>query len=365
MKTPKPERLPSGNWRIRLQIEGKRYSVTKPTKAECKEEAKKLYAGFEIEKKSPMTVGGAIDRYISEKSKVLSPYTVKGYNTIRRNYFKSIMDMNLTDLDQRDIQSAIMQEQAAGRSPKTIKNAHGLLTATLQAYRPKFHTESKLPKAVKTERDIFTEDEMAKVWQAAKGDKYELAILLASWFGLRMSEVRGLKFSDISIREVHLPTGRHIMHIQRARIRVKGKDIDKTPKTAAGDRKIILPDVIFELIATESLRLKAPCTNDYICPYSISAINKGFIRICKKAGVKPCRFHDLRHFAASVSLALGVPDKYSMKRMGHATENMLKTTYQHTLKSKEEEYADMVDTHMEALYNASGHENGHEAKKSE
>lgn len=106
-----------------------------------------------------MTVGEAIDRYISEKSKVLSPYTIKGYNTIRKNYFKSLMDMNLTDLEQRDIQSAIMQEQAAGRSPKTIKNAHGLLTATLQAYRPKFHTESKLPKAVKTERDIFTEEE--------------------------------------------------------------------------------------------------------------------------------------------------------------------------------------------------------------
>lgn len=50
--------------------------------------------------------------------------------------------------------------------------------------------------------------------------------------------------------------------------------------------------------------------------------------------------------------------------MGHATENMLKTTYQHTMKSKEEEYADLVDAHMEALYNASGHENGHDEEKS-
>ena len=312
-----------------------------------------------------MTVGEAIDRYISEKAKVLSPYTIKGYNTIRKNYFKSLMDINLTDLEQSDIQRAILAEQAAGKSPKTIKNAHGLLTATLSEYRPKFHTESKLPKAVKDERDIFSEEDMTKVWQAAKGDKYELAVLLASWFGLRMSEVRGLKFSDISIREVHMPTGRHIMHIQRARIRVKGQDIDKMPKTAAGDRRIILPDLIFGLIADESLKHKGSGSDDYICPYSISAINKGFIRICKKAGVKPCRFHDLRHFAASVSLALGVPDKYSMKRMGHATENMLKTTYQHTMKSKEEEYADLVDTHMEALYNASGHENGHNEKKSE
>lgn len=301
-----------------------------------------------------MTVGEAIDRYISEKSKVLSPYTIKGYNSIRRCYFPALMNINLTDLEQRDIQQAIVREQVLGKSPKTIKNAHGLLTATLREYRPKFHAEIKLPKVVKTERDIFSEEDMRKVWQAAKGDKYELPILLASWLGLRMSEVRGLKFGDIQAG---------ILHVQRARVRIKGEDIDKKTKTAAGDRYIKLPQPILKLIFEQAINTIA--TNRYICPYSISAINKGFIRVCNKAGVKPCRFHDLRHFAASVSLALGVPDKYSMKRMGHATENMLKTTYQHTLKSKEEEYADLIDTHMEALYNGSGHENGHNEKKSE
>lgn len=310
-----------------------------------------------------MTVGEAIDRYISEKSQILSPYTIKGYNTIRKNYFKSLMGINLTDLEQSDIQRAIFTEYTNDKSPKTIKNAHGLLTATLSEYRPKFHTDSRFPKTTRVERDIFSEEDMQKVWQAAKGDKYELAILLASWFGLRMSEVRGLKFGDIS--EYRDVSDHHVMHIQRARIRVKGQDIDKATKTAAGDRYIKLPDTIFGLIVGEALRYKIPVNDKYVCPYSISAINKNFIRICKKTGVKPCRFHDLRHFAASVSLALGVPDKYSMKRMGHATENMLKTTYQHTLKSKEEEYADMVDAHMEALYNESGHENGHDEEKSE
>lgn len=100
-----------------------------------------------------MTVGEAIDRYISEKSKVLSPYTIKGYNTVRRNYFQSLMSINLTDLEQSDIQRAILEEQAKGRSAKTIKNAHGLLTATLEMYRPKFTVKSKLPKSTNAERD--------------------------------------------------------------------------------------------------------------------------------------------------------------------------------------------------------------------
>lgn len=46
-------------------------------------------------------------------------------------------------------------------------------------------------------------------------------------------------------------------------------------------------------------------------------------------------------------LALGVPDKYAMERMGHATSNMLKMVYQHTMRSKQEEVADVVDSYFE------------------
>ena len=46
-------------------------------------------------------------------------------------------------------------------------------------------------------------------------------------------------------------------------------------------------------------------------------------------------------------LALGIPDKYAMERMGHASTNMLKTVYQHTIKSKSDEVADKVDGFFE------------------
>ena len=39
-------------------------------------------------------------------------------------------------------------------------------------------------------------------------------------------------------------------------------------------------------------------------------------------------------------LLLNVPDKYAMERMGHASTNMLKNVYQHTMRSKSEEVAD-------------------------
>ena len=92
MRTPKPEQLKSGNWRIQLQIKGHRYSVTASTKKEVREKAKQLFAGVEAEKRVPLTVGKAMDKYIDEKSGVLSPSTIRGYKSYRKNYFQDLMD---------------------------------------------------------------------------------------------------------------------------------------------------------------------------------------------------------------------------------------------------------------------------------
>ena len=36
-----------------------------------------------------------------------------------------------------------------------------------------------------------------------------------------------------------------------------------------------------------------------------------------------------------------------MERMGHASNSMLKNVYQHTMKKKSEEVADIIDTYFE------------------
>lgn len=58
------------------------------------------------------------------------------------------------------------------------------------------------------------------------------------------------------------------------------------------------------------------------------------------------RLHDMRHANASIMLALGVLDEYAMERMGHAANNMLKTVYQHTMRSTQDEVADVVDDYF-------------------
>ena len=95
MKKPSTNKLPSGKYRARLQINGIRYSATADTKKEAQDKVLQIYLGFEIEKKSPLTVGKAIDRYISEKQGTLSPSTIKGYKSIRKNYLQELMELTL------------------------------------------------------------------------------------------------------------------------------------------------------------------------------------------------------------------------------------------------------------------------------
>lgn len=349
MKTPKAQKLPSGSWRVQIQVDGQRYSCTAKTKKEAQDAAKMLFAGIQFEKRIPLTVGKAIDNYISEKKGTLSPSTIKGYESIRKNYMQSIMSINLSDLTQADVQIAVSEDTKNGKSPKTIRNAHGLLAAVIDEYRPTFILKTSLPQKEKNEMRILSEEEMSKVLYFAKGTSYELPILLACWMGLRMSEIRGLKFSDIS-------DGR--LHVQRAIVAGPDGDVEKGTKTTSGDRWIKLPSTIESLINIQDHKFD----DDYIIPFADITIYKNFIKICEEAGVEPCRFHDLRHFAASEAHALGVPDKYAMKRMGHKTDNMLKNVYLHTIKDKEDEFSDLIDRKMENLYN-SAHENTHESEE--
>ena len=77
----------------------------------------------------------------------------------------------------------------------------------------------------------------------------------------------------------------------------------------------------------------------YVTRLSGATLYKRLVKAQAKLDIPHLRLHDLRHYNASIMLALGIPDKYAMEIMGHATNNMLKTVYQHTMDSKNDEIA--------------------------
>lgn len=339
MKIPKAVKLPSGSWYVNVMVGGKRLSITAPTKRDAEKEAAAIKSGAKAARFSQsLSVTQALDRYIDSKSAVLSPATIAGYRRIQKNLLEPIAGYPLSNLTQEQVQRWVNQLAKQGKKPKTVSNAHGLLSAVIGAYRPEMVLRTTLPQKVKTEILIPTEAELSAIFDAAKGTKYELPIMLAVWLGLRASEIRGLKWEDIN--------GEYIS-VKRAIVQGESGPVEKGTKTFSGTRTLHLPPYLAALIQAQDH------SKEHIVNLSGHAMYNGFERVCKKAGVPHFRFHDLRHMNASVMLAIGVPNKYAQERIGHATDNMLKTVYQHTIQEEQKKYSEEIDQRFEELLHLS------------
>lgn len=336
MKLPEPKQKENGKWIIQVQVDGKRRSKEFETKEEALYWASGIKTGQKeaARKPSSLTVEKAIEKYIETKSAILSPSTVRGYKGIKESRIEEIKTTQLSDLTHDKVQRWV-NSLSRSHSPKTVANAHGLLSAVLREYHPDMVLHTTLPQKVRPDIQIPTEAELIRIIDSARGTRYELPITLAIWLGLRQSEIVGLTWSCIK---------GDILQIRQAIVMGEDGPTQKGTKSYSGKREIRLPPYIQNLLADQ------PRDNEFIVNLSGKAIYSGFSRICEKAGVSHFRFHDLRHANASVMLAVGVPDKYSMKRMGHATNNMLKTTYQHTIKEKELAFDQTIDAEFEKMF---------------
>lgn len=340
----KAKKLKSGSWNVLVYSHtdesGKRKyeSFTAPTK----KEAEYMAAAFQMERDrlkdvTRLTLGEAIDRYIEQKSATLSPGTIDGYKKIRRTAFQGIMDVSLRKIDESILQEAVYAEmrrparRGGQLSAKSIKNAYGLIVGVLGAYMPGRVYRVDLPKSP---RRIRTLPEPADIWQAVKGDKLELAVLLAMWLSLTESEIRGLTKSG-SIDGEYL-TVRSVM------IRADGRDIIKPlGKTDTRIRRHHLPPYIQQLIDQVD--------GDILCPWCPSVFLRGLHRCMDAAGLPRITFHDLRHISASVMAVLQIPDKYAQERGGWATDHVMKSVYTETFSAERQRADRAVDAYFESL----------------
>ncbi len=155
---------------------------------------------------------------------------------------------------------------------------------------------------------------MKRLFEAAKGTKLEIPILLGALGPLRRAEIVALEMSDLDSNGV--------LHVQRAYATDQHQRVvKKSTKTYESDRYIKLPDTVVEKIREQG----------YICNCSMNYISTTFPKLLRKAGIKHFRFHDLRHAFVSIAHAAKIPDAYIKERGGWATDYVMKSVYMHTL----------------------------------
>lgn len=335
------KQLPSGAWRVQLYAglnsSGKRQyeSFTAPTKAAAEllasQRKVEIEKGIEVVRApEKMTLGEAIDKYIDERSNVLAPKTIREYKAMRRNYFQGIMDKQLRRLKLSDLQAEINTE-ALRLSPKTIKNAWNLIRPALLVID--FHGLNNiiLPKPKKHEIVIPSDEQMQNIFEYVHELPIEIPVLLAATCGLRRGEIAALDLEkDINYLKNTISISKAVD------MNEDGEWIIKAPKTYTSYRTIDAPPWVIE-------KIKAAVLAGYKMP-TANRITSEWQLVCEHNHLK-IRFHDLRHYYASLMLKLGIPDLYAMRRMGHATPNMLKTVYQHIMDDKEREISNQLNNY--------------------
>lgn len=353
---PKAKKLPSGAFRCQVYSHTEKVwnaekekwdnhrkyeSFTGYSKKEVEFEA----AQFALKKNSAkrpdrITLMDAVQKYIDSKDGVLSPSTIRNYKSIQNNNLDDIGNTELRDLTAEKLQLWV-KKLSIGRSPKTVKNNYGLISATLDMFMPDANFNVSLPQAQKKRAYTPSDKDIERILKHAQGKELELAMLLAAFGPMRRGEICALTDKDIES---------NVLTINKAYVLDKdGKWVLKPcPKNDSSNRQIDMPDFVIKKISgIEGKIIKAT-------PDQISARFKRAIIFSKSPHF---RFHDLRHYCASILHAMNIPDQYIMSRGGWATDNVMKRVYIGNISDENVKFNKKILSHFEDMQHEIQHEN--------
>ena len=176
-----------------------------------------------------------------------------------------------------------------------------------------------------------------------KEHRLQPLIYMTLYYGLRRSEVLGLKWSAVDFKNNTV----EIKHTVVKNSTIVAKD--KT-KTAAGKRKYVLLPEIKEILQdlkkdtqyNKKIFGKSYIKSDYVFTwedghmYRPDYITKEFTKVLAKNNFPKMRFHDLRHSCASILYDKGWEIKDIQTWLGHADIETTANIYTHISKSRKE-----------------------------
>lgn len=228
-------------------------------------------------------------------------------------YFRSL-GVTLGDLKAVHIQS-FYQKQLERVKPNTVIHYHAIIHRALK-YAVKtdlidVNPADKVDRPKKNEftGNFYSREEMNALFDAVRGNKIEIPVMLAAFYGLRRSEVVGLKWDAVDFEQNTLEI-RHTV----ATVRLDGKKViveSDTTKTKASKRTLPLVPVFRERLLAlqeeqkENRKLCGRSYNKkydgYICVDPMgnllmpNALSDSFQLVLRDYNLRRIRFHDLRH----------------------------------------------------------------------
>lgn len=262
-------------------------------------------------------------------------------------YFRQ-RNLTLRELEARHLQM-FYSEMLRKVKPNTVIHYHAIIHSALKyAVKTDMLVQNVADKVDRPKKNSFqpvflSAEEMQKMFEALRGTKLELPVLVAAFYGFRRGEVLGLKWDAIDFERGTISVIRTVTTIT-----LDGKQTEieqQSAKTKSSLRTLPLIGSFREyfLQVKEAQELnKQICGNCYNHEYDgfvfvdelgermrANYLTSAFPKFLESHGLRRMRFHDLRHSCASLLLANGVPLKHIQEWLGHSDFTTTANIYAH------------------------------------
>lgn len=254
----------------------------------------------------------------------------------RRTWLPMLGSLRVDELDDSDV-ARFVNALDGTMSPKTIKNAHGLLSSVMEtAVRKQIvgHNPARgtrLPRAGEEDADemrLLERDEFEALYQETP-QHYRPLVLTLFGTGLRWSEATALQVRDVSVSKSTLRVTRSWKRQTKPETGFK----IGPPKTKRSRRTVALP---IEVVGALQPLLDRP-GSEWLFTTTTGLVvrhnnfrNRIWLPACEAAGLEPRpKIHDARHSQASWLLNAGVPIHVVQARLGHESIKTTVDTYGH------------------------------------
>jgi integrase len=210
----------------------------------------------------------------------------------------------------------------------------------------------EVPSAGHKEHLSFSRDDIANLIKASASHPLEPVILFALGTGLRRGEICGLRWSDIDMSTGEFRLQRNAKNLGREV--VVGK-----LKTAKSARQDVLPSFVLKALKehrvaqiARHLALGIRPADGYVFDsldgsvQDPNELSRMFHRFIQWKGVRPIRFHDLRHIYATSAFSAGVPLKIVSESLGHSSLAVTSAVYVDVIDESKREKAAILEGYL-------------------
>jgi integrase len=357
---------PDGRWQAKVSLpDGSRRSFYGKTSAEVEG---KLLAfrqnqahGLPIEP-TGVTLASYLGRWLASRKGDLRPNTWTNYDiNVRLHIVPHLGSRKPSRLEPTDVRLWHQTLKAEGLAPKSVVLAHATLRAGLAqamidgVVHRNVATLVHPPTVPKAKVQPYDLSEIAQLFAAMDGHPLESLFMVTLGTGLRRGEVCGLRW-----RDVDLEAG--LLHVRGQLARKPGGGWQwLPPKTEDSDNVVSLSAPVLSALQAERdrqafLRGRAGTLwqeSGYVFtkptgePHSPELVYLAFRKLVADAGLRPQRFHDLRHAHASLALAEGASMWEVSKQLRHANLNITANIYAHLYPEGQRAVSDKVAALLE------------------